>query len=160
MAKIALNNANINQAVAPNHINYRKWEYSGSNNPTYPIAWDTNGNPIAWGGGDPIYRWNSYQTFANINGTVKATVTNVKIQGSAPIVVGDSTTESDSYTIPSGGEYVSGSHAGATGKVTVGNSRNVFANGKSIAIGGSALNTHAGVPSTIKDGLSTTVNIG
>ncbi|QJI52481.1 hypothetical protein [Psychrobacillus phage Perkons] len=160
MSKITLDNATITESTIGDHINYTKREIVGYD-PTYCNAWDERGNCIGTGGGDPIYGNVPYKTSAKINGTITATVTNVKINGKSPIVVGDKTNESDSYTIPTGGTYTSGSHTGVTtGSVTVGNAKNVYVNGKSVAIGGSTVTTHAGTSATIRDGLSSSVNIG
>ncbi|OXS74466.1 hypothetical protein B1B04_09215 [Lysinibacillus sp. KCTC 33748] len=82
------------------------------------------------------------------------------MEGKAPIVQGDKTTENDSYSLPSGGVYVSGSHTNAQGSVTVGNSNNVFINGKSVATDNSTVTTHAGTSSKINGGASSTVTIG
>jgi len=159
MAKIALAGATIAQSTASGHITYQKWEIVGYGDPPC-ISWDEDGNCDGYGSPPPKYDWVRYTTDARINGTVKASVTNVAIQGKAPIVMGDSTTENDSYTLPSGGVYVSGQHTGATGSVTAGNSKNVYANGKLIAISGAAVQTHAGTSSTINGGVSSSVDIG
>lgn len=144
MAKIGLDGSTITNTTASNHIYYRWW------NP-YGGGYDYYGNPIG--------AYNYGYTSATVRGTVKSTVTNVKINGKSPIVVGDRSTENDSYSIPNG-EYVSGSHSNAQGSVTVGNTKNVKANGKLIAISGSNVTTHASTTATINGGLSTTVNIG
>lgn len=158
MAKIALAGATMAQSSAPNHINYRRYEQTGTT-PIYCNSWDDDGDCNGYGGGLPIMQWISYQTSANINGTVTATVTTVKIEGKAPIVIGDATKESDTYSLPFG-EYVSGQHTNAAGSVKAGNAKNVYVNSKLIAINGAAISTHAGTSSTINGGVSTTVNIG
>lgn len=144
MAKIALNEANINRSTVSNHIYYRRWEQTGTD-------WE----------GYPTYGYRYYYTSAIINGTTESSVTNVMIEGKRPVVQGNNTVESDSYSLPSGGEYVSGSHSNTrSGSVTSGNSRNVYINGKSVAIIGSNVQTHANTNTTIRDNGSTTVNIG
>lgn len=158
MAKIALDGAIMVQSTVANHINYRAYEQTGTT-PRYCVEWDEDGSCIRREGGDPIMEWVSYQTSATINGTVESSVTNVKINGKAPIVVGDKTKENDTYSLPKG-EYVSGQHTNAAGSVTAGNASNVFVNGKLIAINGASIATHAGTSSTISSGVSTTVNIG
>lgn len=146
MAKIGLEGSAISDTIASNHIYYQIW------NP-YKYGTDEWGNGI--GGYDYGY------TSATVKGTAKSTVTNVKINGKSPIVVGDRTTENDTYSLPSGASYVSGSHTNAQGTVTVGNAKNVKANGKLIAVGGSSsVTTHAGGTAQLNTGLSTTVNIG
>lgn len=142
MARIALDGATITQTTASGHIQYRVWEFQYRDS-VY---------------GD-IYGWSYYSTSAYINGRANATVTNVKIQGKSPIVQGDRTSESDSYSIPRG-EYYSGAHSNAAGSVTGGNSNNVFVNGKSVSLQGSSVRTHANTNSSINGGTSTTVNIG
>lgn len=160
MAKIALDGANIVQVSIPNHIQYRKWEYQYTN-PSYCNGWDSNGNCVSWAGGNAVYDWNYYYTSAQVNGKCKAATTNVLIEGKSPILQSDSVTENDTYTIPSGGSYVSGAHTNAVGSVSVGNANNVFINGKSVAINGSATKTHASTNTTISTtGVSSTVNIG
>lgn len=158
MAKIALDGATITQTSSSGHITYRSYDYIRESAP-YCTRWDEDGDCTSTTT-DPIYEWVNHTTSANINGTVTPTVTNVKINGKAPIVLGDKTKETDTYSLPSGGVYVSGQHTNAAGTVTVGNAKNVFINGKLVAIANAAVTTHAGTSSTIKDGLSTTVNIG
>lgn len=153
MAKIALSNATISNTTASGHITYKKYVQTG----TGGGGVDSEGNSIPT---YPIYGWVNYTTSATVSGNAVATVSNVKIQGVAPIVKGDRTTEKDTYTLPSGGVYVSGAHTSAQGSVTSGNSRNVFINGKSVAISGSSVSTHTGSSSTINGGTSSTVNIG
>jgi len=158
MAKIALSGATISQTSASNHINYTVNEIVGYT-PEYCNGWDDDGYCNSWGGGNPIRQDVPYTTSATINGTIAATVTNVKIQGKSPIVVGDKTTETDTYSLPSGGKYVSGAHSSASGSVIVGNTKNVFVNGKLAVLSGGSVTTHAGTSSTVSGGLSTTVNI-
>lgn len=159
MTKIALDNSTINQSTANNHITYELYERTGTT-PTYCNRWDEEGYCIGWGGGDPIYSWVRYTTSARVNGNTVGSVINVKIEGKAPIAQGDRTRESDTYTLPSGGRYVSGQHTNASGSVTSGNNNNVYINGKSVAIIGSSVQTHANTSSTIANNGSNTVNIG
>lgn len=154
MAKIALNGATISQSTASGHINYNNYEVVG----TGGGGTDSQGNSIPT---YPIYGWVARTTSANINGTVDADVTNVFIQGKNPIVNGDNTIETDSYSIPSSGVYTGGAHTNSTnGKVTSGNTKNVFVNGKSVSVEGSTISTHAGNSSSIINGFSSTVFIG
>lgn len=153
MAKVALHDSTISETTAPDHISYEKYEQVD----TGGGGSDSDGNPIP---SYPIYDWVDYKTSATVKGKAVATVTNVNINGKAPVVMGDRTTEEDTYTLPSGGVYVSGAHSGDQGSVTVGNSSNVFINGKSVATNGSRVTTHAGGSSTINGGSSSTVNIG
>lgn len=158
MPKIALNNDNIAISTATNHIRYKKWEYQYTT-PTYCSAYDKDGNCISWGGGTEVYDWNYYYTDATITGKVNSSVNNVYINGKPLIVKGDATTEKDTYNIPSGGQYVSGSHDIANGSITSGNSSRVYANGKLVCTIGSNVNTHAGTNTTISSPGSTNVYI-
>jgi len=159
MVKIALSGNLFTQSVANNHIRYRKWEYQYTTATTCN-GYDVDGNCNSWSGGDEVYGWNYYYTSANINGSVLSSITNVKIQGKSPIIKGDITKETDTYNIPSGGEYYSGKHVNISGTVTSGNSKNVYVNGKSVSIVGSSTNTHADTNTQISSGgSSSTVNI-
>lgn len=158
MAFIALKDSTITETTASNHITYKVYEYQGES-PPYCVSWDKDGNCTRTKT-DSIYDWVNKTTSAKVTGKVSSTVTNVLVQGKAPIVQGDKTSEKDTYNLPSGGVYVSGSHTSGQGSVTSGNSNNVFINGKSVAIKGSKVTTHAQTNSTINDGVSSTVNIG
>lgn len=172
MAKIAVNASTLAESTIADHINYTKSEQTGTSQPTCPYGYmNPNGTcgyysgsgywVDMWIAGSPIMQDVPYKTSAKINGTCTSTNTTVKINGKAPIVVGDKTKETDTYTIPSGGTNPSGYHTDiTTGSVTVGNTKNVFVGGKSIAINGSKVKTHAGNDATITGALSTTVNIG
>lgn len=153
MANIALKDSTVADSTVNNHITYRVYEQTGTGG-GYTDAWGNYVPPY------PINDWVEYTTSATIKGKTVSTVTNVTIQGKAPIVQGDKTTENDSYTLPSGGAYVSGSHNNAQGSVIIGNSRNVFINGKSVAIAGSTVTTHAGTSTKINGEVSSTVTIG
>ncbi|MFJ7982423.1 hypothetical protein ACIQ1D_19355 [Lysinibacillus xylanilyticus] len=158
MAKIALNDATISDTTASNHITYKTYDYMGQS-PSYCVSWDSEGYCNGWDS-DDIYEWVEHQTSSTVKGKAVSTVTNVTIQGKAPIVAGDKTTEDDSYSLPSGGSYVSGAHNNAQGSVTSGNNNNVFINGKSVAIENSTVTTHAGTSSRINGGASSSVSIG
>lgn len=146
MAKIALNGTSISSSTASGHIDIRRW---------VPPTYDSEGNQT--GGGYYIYS----TTSATITGTANSSVSNVRIEDKTPITQGDSTTEKDSYSVPSGWSYYGGAHSGATGIVTGGNSSNVYVNGKSVAIVGSSVRTHANTNTTISSSrVSSTVNIG
>jgi len=159
MAQIALKDATIADSTAPNHITYSTQEYQGESAP-YCVAWDMYGQCIQYRT-DPVYGSVNKTTSATVKGkTATPTVTNVTIQGKAPIVQGDKTTENDTYTLPSGGVYVSGSHSNGQGTVSNGNNKNVYVNGKLLAVVGSNVTTHAGTTTTINGGGSSTVSIG
>lgn len=158
MAKITLEGAQIADSTVSNHIAYTKREQTGTGGGQC-TAWDEYGMCIAYAPTYPIYDDIEYKTSAIVKGTAKSTVTNVSIEGKAPIINGDKTQENDNYTIPSGGTYKSGAHTNAQGSITSGNSNNVYCNGKLIAIEGSTVKTHANTNTTIK-GTSSTVTIG
>lgn len=73
------------------------------------------------------------------------------IRGKAVALQGDTTTENDTYSLPSGGEYVGGAHNGASGSVTSGSSK-MFLGGRPVAMVTSSVRTHAGTNTTISSG--------
>lgn len=75
------------------------------------------------------------------------------MNGKAIALNGDTTTESDSYANGGSGD------GGGTGSVTSGNGSRVIAQGKSVAIIGSTVRTHAGSSTTISTG-SSNVKVG
>ncbi|WP_107838616.1 hypothetical protein [Metasolibacillus meyeri] len=175
MAKVALADVKIVQATATDHIIYTKTEQDGYHPRTCPVGYMdyqtgrcgyTNAFGVwidMWIPGEPKYQDVDYKIDAKIDGSVTATVTNVKINGQTPIVKGDKTKETDSYTIPGGGTYKNGKHENiTTGSVTGGNSKNVYVNGKLLAVADNEVTTHV---SSVKtkigtQGLSTNVNVG
>lgn len=152
MAKVALDGANITESTSPsNHITY-----------TYDYY-----DPCKYVGENGcIGGWSTTtgRTSAKIVGTVTGAVSNVVVQGKRPIVVGDRTRETDIVPspLPDNGYSPTGNHTNVTtGSVTGGNNKNVFINGKSVAVGGSTVRTHAGNNTSVgTSGLSSTVNIG
>lgn len=161
MAKVALADSQITESTVADHITYRITEQDGWN-PAPCTGGYIDGVCQGWGNSTPNMVTRTKKTSAKINGTCTATVTNVKFNSKAPIVKGDKTKETDTYSLPSGGNSESGNHTNTTtGSVTGGNSKNVFVNGELVAISGSAITTHASNATTIgTTGLSTTVNIG
>lgn len=99
-----------------------------------------------------------------MTGTVQAsTDKGVFIQGKNPVLVGDSTTESETYSLGSDERYLSGQHSGANAKgtVTTGNSKNVYIGGRLVCNDPTSVRTHAVAVTTISGGSeSTTVFIG
>lgn len=148
MASVALDDATVANSTSTGHITYRKWEYQY----TTPIQYDGEGNPV--GGGEDIYDWNYYTTDATVTGKCNASSNSVYIDGKNAVLNGDTTTETDQYTVPSG-EYYSGAHSSISGSVTSGNSKNVFIGGRSVSINGSTVSTHAPTATTINQGNST-----
>lgn len=150
---VALDGAVINESTASGHISYKykKSEYDSCK------SLDTEGNCV---GGNVEVEKNATAS-ARITGTVKATlVSNVFVNGKKVIVVGDRSTEKDqAIGMKSGAYSIRNRHTNANGSVVVGNSKNVFANGKSIAIKSSQIKTHANTTTTFKSGFSQNVII-
>ena len=148
MAKVAMEGSTIQEIVVSSHISTQKYEYVGS---------DFYYNPI--------YDWVSgYTTSAYVNGSVKANgVTNVYINGKLAVANGDSTIETDRYSLGSS-ERLNGSggvHTNVTnGRVTSGNNKSVYANGKSISVEGSTVTNHVNRSTTISSNVSSNVYIG
>ncbi|MEQ6355274.1 hypothetical protein ABNX05_11650 [Lysinibacillus sp. M3] len=154
MTSIALNGASINQSIATSHISTERYIQTG----TECTSWDDDGYCT---NREPVYNWvGGYSTNATINGTIKAKQSNVFIQGKNPALLGDNTIESDSYNLSSNERYASGQHSSATGKISSGNSKNVYIGGVLIATNDSTIQTHASTNTTIKDGFSSNVHIG
>lgn len=144
MPAVAFNGSKTNDVVT-NDINYRRW------NPCKYLSCDSEGNCSCVGGWDYFSGGSS-----TISGTVVATSPNVFVNGKPVARQNDNVTETE---VPSvSGEPVS-NHTGGTGRVTIGNSRNVYSGGQSIAIVGSQVKTHSTPNTTVKDG-SSNVYIG
>ena len=143
MAKVALDGCNFVESTAPGHIQTERWQKVGN----YPGSWDEDGGYIP---GDPKYDWvGGYSVAAKINGTVKATTTNVFANGKKVVRQTDPTTETDTYSLGSNERYASGAHTNAQGTVSQGNSRNVYINGQLVALQGSQVRTHANTTTTV-----------
>ena len=160
MANIGLNGATLNQVVAVDHINIQKYEQVGTGGGEC-LARDEFGNCLYYAPTYPLEEWVDAKTDAKVDGTVKATVNKVFIQGKNAILNGDKTEEKDTYVLESNERYVSGQHTNAQGTVTTGNSRNVFIGGKQVSTQPITVNTHvSGLTTTVKDGWATKVFIG
>lgn len=128
MAKVAVNGNTTNPSYASGHVKMRRW-----------ISTEEGG----------YYQYST--TGATIKGTINAKSQSfVKISGSNVAVKGDSVSEQDSYSIPSGWSGY-GNHSTGTGKVTGGSSF-VFINGTGVASTGSSVQTHASTTTTINSG--------
>ena len=139
MPAIAFNGSKTNDVVT-NDISYRQW------NPCKTRVCDDKGNCWCVGG------WDSYSGGSStISGTVVATSSNVFINGKSIAKQGDDVTETERPNV--NGEPIA-NHTGGTGKVTIGNSRNVYSGGQSVAIVGSQVKTHSTPYTTVKDGSS------
>lgn len=150
---VALDGAVINESTASGHISY-KYKESYTDSCKYT---DSEGRCVS----GTSTRERSATASAKITGTVKATlVSNVFVNGKKVIVVGDRSTEKDQAIGMRSGAYdIRNRHTNANGSVVVGNSKNVFANGKSIAIKSSQIKTHANTTTTFKSGFSQNVII-
>ena len=143
MAKVALDGCNFVESTAPGHIQTERYVRDGN----YPGSWDEYGNYYP---GAPRYTWKGgYSVAAKINGTVKATTTNVFANGKKVTKQTDPTTEKDTYSLGSNERYKSGAHSSAQGTVSQGNSRNVYINEQPVAIQGSQVKTHANTTTTV-----------
>lgn len=157
MAEVATKGNKITKGTAPNHISVKK-----SNSPSCEAGYMADGewysgywqNGVCYGVLKPQPDSND-KISANIEGEINDGSSNVFIEGKAVAFNGSKTNEKDSYSLPSGWSYVSGSHSSANGSVTKG-STTVFANGKAIARKGDEVTTHANSKTTINEG-STTV---
>lgn len=143
MSGVALNGASTTEVTVSGHINIRRYVVTG---------YDPFGNPY--------YGWSYSTTSARVSGECNATPSNVFINSSNPIRNGDTVSETDNYTVPSGYEYYSGAHTNAQGSVTSGNANNVFIGGVSVATIGSRTRTHTNTNTTIANGGSNNVFIG
>lgn len=88
---------------------------------------------------------------STIQGTVVATSSNVFVNGKAISRVNDNVTETETPQVP--GEPVR-NHTGGTGRVTIGNNRNVYSGGQLVATVGSTVKTHSTPTTTIANGSS------
>ncbi|MNB98290.1 PAAR motif protein [compost metagenome] len=140
MPKAAYNGVSLTESTKIGYVSYVERYRSGT---------DSDGNPQ--------YRNASYQTDAKITGNVNAS-SNVYINGSPAVTVGDSTTEQwtadPAPYAHNGGTITSispGTSGSGSGTVTIGSS-NVFVNGKPLAYEGSTVTTHLGNTTTIAEG--------
>lgn len=137
MPAIAYNGSKTND-VTTNDINYRRW------NPCKTLSCDAEGNCTCVGG------WDYFSGGAStIHGTVVSSISNVYVNGKPLARLNDNVTETETPNV--NGEPTS-NHTGGTGKVTSGNSRNVYASGVLVATIGSTVKTHSTPTTTIKDG--------
>jgi uncharacterized Zn-binding protein involved in type VI secretion len=139
MPAVALNGSKTND-VNTNDINYRVW------NSCKYLSCDSEGNCHCVGG------WDYYSGGSStIHGTVVASSSNVFVNGKPIARQNDNVTETETPHVP--GEPVS-NHTGGTGKITIGNTRNVYSGGQTIATVGSQVKTHSTPYTTVKDGSS------
>ncbi|MCM3341722.1 hypothetical protein M3650_24625 [Paenibacillus sp. MER TA 81-3] len=143
MAGVAYYGASIASTAASNHIRIKYWH------PRRCSGGWIDGVCQGWTEG--YYQYDSID--ATINGAVNGGSSNVFVNGMGVARQGDSTAETETYSIPSGWD-LEHSDGGGAGSITIGNSKSVFVNGSPIAVTGSTVSTHAGVSTTIKDGSS------
>ncbi|WP_064198966.1 PAAR domain-containing protein [Brevibacillus brevis] len=146
MPAVAFNGSKTTN-VQTNDIEYRVW------NPCQRTVEQCSGSgedrecyEVCVGGWDYFSGGSS-----TIHGTVVATSPNVFVNGKPISRVNDSVTETETPQVP--GEPVS-NHTGGTGKVTIGNAKNVFSGGQLVATVGSTVKTHSTPTTTIADGSS------
>lgn len=138
MASVARHGSAINQSTASGHVNIRYW------NPPYPCG--SAESPRMCPG------YYDYSTAsATINGTVNTPSGTVYANGVRVSINGNSTTETETHNIQSGWEAY-GQHYSGTGRVSVGNNRNVYIGNVSTAVVGSNVTTHAGTTTTVRNG--------
>lgn len=142
MGKVAYKGGSVNSVTASGHIDRKYW------NSSYCSGGYIDGVCQGWSGG-----YYSYGTSnATVNGDIKNGSSNVYVNGNSVARNGDSVTETDTFSLPSGWSQ-DGSHSGGTGQISSGVS-SVYANGSKLAIVGTSVATHASVSTTIKDGSS------
>lgn len=127
----------FNEGTISNHIEIKKWN-SGTENSSGYYSYDNSD--------------------AKVNGTIKRASGTVYINNKLACSKSDSTTETDTYTLPSGWSYDGGQHTNASGTIS-GGSSTVFINNSPLARVDDSITTHANTNTTIKDG-STNVYVG
>lgn len=152
MPGVALNNAPIQQVSKSNHVSYVEKYKIGET----CTSRDQYGNCTRW---EDVYDTATHHSNAKITGNVSSPSNKFFVNGVPVACVGDPTTEqwvADPSPSPRlGGTIISispGTSGSGRGQITGGNSKRVFLNGKLIAVQGSTVNTHLGVPSTITQG--------
>lgn len=147
MASIAINGSQT-EDVGANDLTYQIWNpnkfYTSQTcgagteeDPYYDCSYYTGGYDDYTGGSTTIH------------GTVVAS-SKMKVNGVSVAKVGDSVTETETPSLPSGAVNI-GNEEGGTGNVTSGSSK-VFINGVAVAKVGSSVQTHTTPTTTIADG--------
>ncbi|CAH0122559.1 hypothetical protein PAE9249_05131 [Paenibacillus sp. CECT 9249] len=157
MAGVAYDGSTIAQSTKNGYVTYDIYSWE----PRYCANRDEDGDCTEWRGGYWYYSGSS-STGAHIRQTTIQSSSNVFVNGKSITTVGDSIYMSweASPPVPSNSssrEYrnVKPGHSGSTtGTVSVGNSSNVFANGKSVAQIGSTVTTGIGTSPTLTTGSS------
>jgi uncharacterized Zn-binding protein involved in type VI secretion len=147
MAKAANSSSTLNESTKSSHVTYRERYESGTNSTT----------------GAPTYSTVTWHSDAVITGVIDNPSSNVLINGSPAVTVGDSISEQwEASPEPYehyGGSIISitpGTSGSGSGSVSVG-SGNVLVNGKPLAYDGSTVTTHLGNSTTINGGSSNVI---
>lgn len=165
MAGVAYNGSTIAESIKSSYVSYTEQVWNPFKYYHPQTCYDEEGNPYDcsyYEGGYDNYNWN---TDARINGSIISS-SNVYVNGK-PVVTQSSQTDEDWVADPmpyphNGGSIINispGTSGSGTGTVSIGNSSNVYVNGKSVAQIGSEVTTHLGTTTTITSG-SNNVFIG
>lgn len=146
MPAVAFNGSKTKD-VNTNDIEYRKW------NPCLYTVTQCTGS-----GDDEVCEdvcvagWQYFSGGSStIHGTVVASSSNVFVNGKPIARQNDNVTEKETPNVD--GDPIR-NHEGGTGKVTIGNNRNVYSGGQLVAMVGSTVKTHSTPTTTIADGSS------
>ncbi|MGE7092058.1 PAAR domain-containing protein [Lysinibacillus sp. NPDC048646] len=156
MPEVSVKGNKIQNSTATGHIKVKKpneytCEAGYMNGEFYSGYWSGG---ICYGVLTPPSSSHSYDYIsATIEGQINEGSSNVFVNGKEAVYSGAKTSEKDTYSVPSGWSYDSGSHTSATGSVT-GGSSTVFVNGKPLARKSDKVTTHGGSTPTISEGSS------
>lgn len=167
IAGVAYNGSTVAQSTKSGHVTYEIWNWQVVR-PGYCADYDEHGYCTDYR--EPVYDWvygGTGNTNALITTSPVTSSSNVYVNGRPIATEGNqmseswvanppvpSSTSTTQYRNPTPGTSGSG-----TGSITQGNSRNVYANGKSVADLNSTVTTHLGTNPKITSG-SSNVYIG
>lgn len=163
MAAIALNGHRTAQSIKSGHVTYDIERYEdywcADRDPDTKKCKDPRG--------DTWYSDGSGSTNALIKGNIRASMTSICVNGTPICIAGDSVDENWTASPPvpsntSRTRYVDirpGTSDSGRGYIAAGNSSNVYAHGKLIAVQGSTVTTHLNNTTTIQEG-NQSVHIG
>lgn len=141
MPAVAFNGSKTKD-VDTNDINYMWWNDHHHQ--------ECNDDGCWWVGG-----WSSGSGGrSTIHGVVVSSSTNVFVNGKPIARQNDNVTETEDTHLTQPSAYPTSNHTGGTGKVTIGNSKNVYSGGQLVAMIGSTVKTHSTPTTTIADGSS------
>lgn len=158
MARVATNTSKTNDSVAVGHVKYQVWNPNINWVPSYCNGWDENGNCNSWGGGYYAGGYQNRTANSTVKGVIRSVYNGVFVNNKNVTTRGDDVIETDETNLPSNAVNIQ-QDDGGTGRVTAGNNNNVYVNGKSVAVVGSSVRTHANTNTTIRTG-SNNVYIG